>query len=78
MEINIGDVYRVNIWNEEGSQIDLPSCFRNSKVVAQISLRNVWFASNSCGASLQADDIMLVSQEAELACPFRHMLAKYV
>ena len=59
-----------------GSAIDLQSCFRNSKVVVQMSLRNVWFASNSCGASLQADDIMICSQDAELVCPFRHMLAK--
>ena len=53
--------------------MDLPACWRNSNVVVELSLRNIWFASNSCGASLQADNIMICSQEAEPICPFRFM-----
>ena len=75
-KLNIGETRRVNIWNEEGALIDLPSSFRNSKVVAEVSLRSLWFASNLVGVSLQADNLMICSQEAELVCPFKHMLSK--
>ena len=74
MKMEAGDKRRVNIWDEEGALVDLPSCLRNSKVVAQISMRPLWVASNSVGVSLQADNLMLVSQEAELLCPFRLLL----
>ena len=71
-KVCIGDeAQRVVVWSPEGEQIDIPTSFRNLRVVTQIALKSVWSTSSMCGLTLQTEHLMLSEHEVIPVFPFQ-------
>ena len=48
----------------------LPPSFRNLKVAANISIRNVWATNSQWGIIYHTEDLLVCESDSERVCPF--------